>query len=338
MKFKIESNFNDINKSEWFEFVQKHDRGNIFQLAYMFEIYNNTENYEPFVYCLYEEMKIIGLMVGATISYRGINSSFTLRNVITGGPLVQDNNQDLIKILLDDYNSSISRKILFTEIRNMHSQLVENEAYQATSFKFTSHLNFLIDLTKTRDELWSSVNRSKRKGVKKAEKAGITFVEIDIDDRISLMKCYAVIQDVYNRAKLPLPNFEHFLKASKNSNENNKLKIFAVKYNSDIIGARFALIFKDYIYGWYAGSFSKFYKYSPNEFLAWKTLEWGQENGFRIFDYGGAGKPNKPYGVRDFKSKFGGELMNFGRYKNVHNPIKMALSEVGFSLYRKIKT
>ena len=33
----------------------------------------------------------------------------------------------------------------------------------------------------------------------------------------------------------------------------------------------------------------------------------------------GAGSPDSEYGVRDFKSKFGGELVEYGRFKIVFN-------------------
>ena len=52
--------------------------------------------------------------------------------------------------------------------------------------------------------------------------------------------------------------------------------------------------------------------------------------GKTIFDFGGAGKPVVHYGVRDYKMKFGGKLVNYGRLTLVHNPIKMKLKEALF--------
>ena len=40
---------------------------------------------------------------------------------------------------------------------------------------------------------------------------------------------------------------------------------------------------------------------------------WGAENGYRLCNFGGAGKRDEEYGVRDFKAKFGGELICFAR-------------------------
>jgi len=69
----------------------------------------------------------------------------------------------------------------------------------------------------------------------------------------------------------------------------------------------------------------------------WHVLKWGAENGYKVYDFGGAGKPSEKYGVRDFKSKFGGDLVCFGRNTCVHAPALMRLSQVGYSIYRRLR-
>jgi lipid II:glycine glycyltransferase (peptidoglycan interpeptide bridge formation enzyme) len=77
-------------------------------------------------------------------------------------------------------------------------------------------------------------------------------------------------------------------------------------------------------------------RYVPNELLAWYILRWGAENGYQVYDFGGAGKPDEEYGVRDFKAKFGGQLVNFGRNTCVHAPLALAVSRIGYRVYRKM--
>ena len=47
-----------------------------------------------------------------------------------------------------------------------------------------------------------------------------------------------------------------------------------------------------------------------------------------VDDFGGAGKPDEPYGVRTFKAKYGGELVNYGRYVCVHSRGRLAISRI----------
>jgi len=49
----------------------------------------------------------------------------------------------------------------------------------------------------------------------------------------------------------------------------------------------------------------------------------------------GAGKPDEDYGVREFKSKFGGELVNYGRFIRINNPFYYKLGELGLKILYK---
>jgi serine/alanine adding enzyme len=65
-------------------------------------------------------------------------------------------------------------------------------------------------------------------------------------------------------------------------------------------------------------------------------LQWGAENGYRLYDFGGAGKPGEVYGVRDFKAKFGGRLVEYGRFTVTHAPIRIRLSKLGYRIYQQL--
>ena len=54
-----------------------------------------------------------------------------------------------------------------------------------------------------------------------------------------------------------------------------------------------------------------------------------------MYDFGGAGKPDEEYGVRDFKAKFGGELVCYGRNTCVHAPVLLQFSRFGYDILRR---
>ena len=49
----------------------------------------------------------------------------------------------------------------------------------------------------------------------------------------------------------------------------------------------------------------------------------------------GAGKPDKAYGVRNYKLAFGGDLAEHGRFINILNPILYKLGKIGIKLLSK---
>ena len=98
-----------------------------------------------------------------------------------------------------------------------------------------------------------------------------------------------------------------------------------------------ALVYKNTIYDYYAGSLIEHYNKYPNDLIPWEVFKWGKNNGFTKFDFGGAGKPNIPYGVREYKKKFGGYFVNYGRYNKVHKKISYSLAKFMFWVWQKIK-
>jgi len=44
-----------------------------------------------------------------------------------------------------------------------------------------------------------------------------------------------------------------------------------------------------------------------------------------------------PYGVRDYKMKFGGTMVELGRYEKIHHPSLMQAAKTGFKFWKKLK-
>jgi lipid II:glycine glycyltransferase (peptidoglycan interpeptide bridge formation enzyme) len=111
-------------------------------------------------------------------------------------------------------------------------------------------------------------------------------------------------------------------------------KVLLARVDEHYIGTCLFLIHKGRIIDWYAGSDRAFSSYCPGELLIWHALQWGKEHHFHLFDFGGAGKPDEDYGPRQFKAKFGGTLVNYGRNIYVHHPHLLRLSQWGYQVYR----
>jgi serine/alanine adding enzyme len=112
---------------------------------------------------------------------------------------------------------------------------------------------------------------------------------------------------------------------------------FWLAYVDDYAAVSVELLYKDTLYGWYGGIDRDYINHTPGELLMWPILKWGTENGCRVYDFGGAGKLGKEYGVHDFKAKFGGKLVCYGRNVLVHAPARLAISKIGYQIYRRLK-
>ena len=335
MDVMIKYGISEINKSEWSDFLSHHPKKSVFQTPQMYECYEQTPNHEPYLFTAFVISKIVGILLVVIIQESGfLKKQLSTRAIIQGGPIIKDDNPYILKEILTACDVHIGKKAIYTQIRNQFEQLSQCDIFRELGYKFESHLNYLIHLD-NETAIWSRIGKGRISQVKKAQKMGLSVQAYDhktITDDL-LRQGYSIIEEVYSRANLPLVDISQMFAANK----QGILVMFVITTKEgETAGCRFALAYENSLYGWYAGSRSKYYSLYPNALLIWETLRWGCVKGYEIFDYGGAGSPNKSYGVRSFKSQLGGELVNFGRYEKVNNPLKMFIGKNGYYFYKAL--
>jgi len=322
----------DFKLNQWNDFVIKHPLGNIFQTPEMYEVYLKTKNYEPILVTVINNNEIKGILLACNIKENRFLGSLTSRSIIIGGPLIKNNDSLILTQLLKKYEQKIKKKVVYSQIRNLVDTSNLKQTFIDNGFDYDEHLNILINLEKSEQELWDAMTRDRKKSIKKGQKElEVKLISYE-NNEYQIDSIYNLLRVVYKRVRLPLPSKEYFLNVMKSLYPKGYIKIFgAYKYNV-LVGVRLVLCYKRLIYDWYAGANDDFLEYRPNDTLIWNILKWGRENGYKQFDFGGAGKPNVPYGVRDFKIKFGGEMVCFGRYQYVFKPSIMFLGKLAFKL------
>lgn len=320
---------------EWDTFVYAHPQGNIFQTMALYTVYQDTKNYFPIKVTVLtsKENEIRGVMSGVIIrEIGGFLGDFSAHSVIQGGPLISATaDEHVISELIEKYDAIASKASLYTEIRNMYeTQGLFNNIGQYIKI---DHLNFIIHLNQSEDDLWNQIHKSRRKNISRAEKAGISVEEIVNREQILIF--YRLLEETYKNVKVPLADISLFESAFRHLVPKGLAKFFLARHKDDYIGARAVFLYKDTIYDWYAGAAVDALSYYPNDFLVWYILKWGIRNNYSIFDFGGAGNPNKPYGPREFKRRFGGELVNYGWHTRQYSKTKNKVAEIGFKVYQK---
>lgn len=326
----------DINLVEWIKFSENHSEYTIFQSYEMYSAYKLSKNHKPYVFSVIENNNIVGLLL-AVVQYESlvILSNLTKRSIIIGGPLIKDNSIKILSFLLEKYNSFMKNKVLYTQVRVMKFNPKWKKIFHKHGYNYEEHLNIIVDLKKSENQLYNDLNIKRRNEIKRSKREGVVFkVKNDLN---SLHLCYPILQEVYRRAKLPLANISIFENLLKNSKQNLGLKIATANFGGKVIGCMIILVYNKTIYDYYAGSYSYYYKKFPNQLIPWEVFLWGKKNNYEIFNFGGAGKPNIPYGVRDYKKKFGGDFTNPGRYIHNHKKFTYTFVKLLFQIWKKIK-
>jgi predicted N-acyltransferase len=235
--------------------------------------------------------------------------------------------------LLQDYTKKAAREGLYTELRNQSDMSAYQPIFTQCGFSYEEHLNYLTDLNCSADEVFNRIGARTRKHIRRELKRGeIVIEEVNHINQIKII--YALLKKSYLKAHVPIANISLFEAAFNVLYPRKMVKFTLARVGYDFIASSVELLYKDVIYGWYGGVDRAFSSYTPSELLTWQILKWGAENGYRAYDFGGAGNPGQKYGVRDFKAKFGGRLVCYGRNTRVHAPVLMRLSTAGYSVLR----
>ncbi len=328
-----------LDERLWRQFVDLHPQGNIFHTPEMFQVFAHTRGHHPTLWAaVSDEENVLALLLPVQITlWSGPLRYLTSRAVVYGGALCAPSpeGQEGLAALLRAYRLEMKSGCLFTELRNLSDSGFVQPILANHGFAYQDHLNFIVNLRQSVKDIWKQLDSNARSNVKKAEKKGVTVEEARALQIVPQM-AYALLKEVYGRIHVPLADCTLFQAAYEILQPQDMIKIFMAQVEDVCIGTSIVLLYKDVAYGWYAGTTMEYSSYKAADLLNWHVFQWGAQNSFTSFDFGGAGRPDEDYGPRKFKAKFGGTLVNYGRNLCVHAPFAFNISKLAYTLMRRL--
>ena len=272
--------------------------------------------------------KLVGLAVGYIQAEKGIKKHFSRRAIIQGGLLLaKDIAEGELKTLLEDIKHKTSSAI-YVEIRNNSDYSKYKSAFEEVGFDYKPHLNCIIDCSNA-DTALKNMNESRRRQVRIASEGGYEVKIADTKEEID--EFYKLLSNHYKtKVKKPIFPKEFFEQiVSQKVGE-----IMLIKIDGKIVSGMLQLYFAGKtVYDYYVFSLDTEYqsKY-PSVLVYWETIKRAASLGYTCFDTMGAGTPNVPYGVRDFKLRFGSQLVEHGRFLSINKPLLYKLGTFAIKL------
>jgi lipid II:glycine glycyltransferase (peptidoglycan interpeptide bridge formation enzyme) len=327
----------DLPEKVWHDFVHRHPTGNVFHTPEMYHVFRHAQRHQPELWAATKGEHVLALLLPVRITLMGgLLHTLTTRSVVYGSVLCAPGaeGEEALGELLNVYGQKMNRQALFTELRNLSDLGAVQPALQRHGYVYEDHLNYLIDLDRPPDAILQSIGRRTRKKIRRGLRKGEVAIE-EVKERSQIAVCYDLLRQTYQNAQVPLADRSLFDAAFDILRPKGMIRFTLAHVEDTPVAASVELLYKDIIYGWYGAVNRDYGSYTPNELITWHIFQWGAENGYRQYDFGGAGKPDEDYGVRDFKAKFGGELVCFGRNTCVHMPRLYHVSEWGYNIYRR---
>ncbi|MDI6698993.1 MAG: hypothetical protein QME85_08665 [Candidatus Saccharicenans sp.] len=165
---------NHLPEESWSDFVYQTRGGNIFHTPEMYEVFSRTENFSPELWAAVDKGRILVLLMPVYINL--FSSPFlrkiTTRAVCFGSALLseQPDGRQALKYLLKEYTGQAGKKAIFSELRNICDLTWARSFFHQCGFRYEDHLNFLINLEPSSENIFSRIGARTRKNIKRAIK------------------------------------------------------------------------------------------------------------------------------------------------------------------------
>jgi lipid II:glycine glycyltransferase (peptidoglycan interpeptide bridge formation enzyme) len=326
----IHNHISEINKAHWDALVERSPTASFFQTRECYDFYASLSFLKPFVFGISENDKLVGILCGYCIADGNSIKRFFSRRAIAPGGLLLDTaiSDEAIQSLLKLIVAEISHSAIYIEIRNFNDFSAFRSSIESSGFNYQPHLNLHVS-TDTVDTVFSALSESKRRQIKSAQKFGVEWEETTNHQEVGVF--YNKLKCLYDtKIKTPIFPLEFFEKLVKLPNG----KLLVVKCKGEIIGGMACVsLDSKVLYEWFVcGDDTNNKDVFASVVATWAGIEFAAKNNFERFDFMGAGKPDKDYGVREFKSKFGGELVQHGRFLYICKPFLYFIGKKTISL------
>lgn len=320
-----------INLKVWEQLIADSPYKSPFQTKAFFDLINSVNGFEGKVYAVEENNELSALCVTTFQKENGIKGFFSRRVIIYGGPIFAAN-KDAVKFLLKHIADDL-KKAIYIETRNFSDYSNYKKEFESVGWQYEPYLNFHLNCS-NEEEVWKNLNTNRQRQIKKALKLGVKLEVAQSSKEVQ--EFYAILSDLYKtKIKKPLFPLEFFEKF--NSGEVGK--IILVKMDNKIIGGIACPILNNHcIYELYICGLDQEYKdCSPSVMATYAAIEYAYKHNLKRFDFMGAGKPEADYGVRDFKGKFGGDLVEHGRFIKINNRFLYGIGKMAISILSNVK-
>jgi hypothetical protein len=321
----------------WDRFVDEHPKGSAFHTSEMVRAFQGARGHRPLALASVTSAgTVMAILVAVRVqtlpSPMGRLSS---RSVFYAEPLCKDHPESMkaLSQLVARHDEQMSRTVLFAEVRPLFAPGNERIVLERAGYAYLDYLNYLNDVTLPVKVMWSQLHKGAQYAIRQCEKRGLVAREVPAE--IAVDQLYPLLKLSYAHSGIPLVDRSLFDETVRMSGPRGMAKFFAVYEGDQPVAMDVLLTFKRQMYLWYGGV-SRSCEGSPCSLLRWYELKWAHKQGYLVCDAGGAGWPDIPYGVRDFKRKFAGKLVQFGRYRKVYSPWRLALAEKVYNLKRTV--
>jgi len=355
----IVSHITDINRSQWSTLAKESPTGSWFQSPEAFDFFvSQPDLFRPFVVCIPKRAVCVGYL---TVEKSRLKQLATARAIIIGGPALADGctDEEVVALMNEVRSTCKAMGTIYIETRNFNDYSPWRQGFEKAGFRYEEHCNFHIATEafaianqNERAERYENQNENENReiayekvvnglmgknrvrDIKTSFRDGATVIDHPTIEQVR--EYYQTLQHLYTtKVKTPLFPLSFFEQLYKHKDG----RFILVEYQGQIVGGTVCVAQEGRcLYEWFvAGRDGEWKTIFPSSVATYAGIRYAAEHDMPRFDMMGAGTPNEAYGVRDFKARFGGELVEHGRYKMICKPLLYQCGVLGVKLLKVLK-
>jgi hypothetical protein len=318
----------------WDAYVEHHPKGTVFHSSSMIRAQSTTKRHHPYAMAAVNAGgQICALLVAIRVATLGKWSGpLAARSILYAEPICSDTPEGRtgLRQLIFEHDVYMRKRTLFAEVRPFFARIPEDDPLLEQGYSFAGYLNYELRINDSEENLFKRLHAKRRNNVRSSIRRGVVVEQVD--PMAGLSDLYESVSESYASSKIPLVDRSLFESAFREF-PGATCRILLAKYEQQVAAAACFLAYKNRVICWYAGA-KRISGVAAMSRLFWEAIRQYASEGYQIFDFAGAGWEGEEYGPGKFKSKFGGELTNFGRYRKIYAPWKLQAASSAFETFR----
>lgn len=203
-------------------------------------------------------------------------------------------------------------------------QKIQTLPLRASAHPLFTKYTFLLDLTKTEEELLAAMHSKTRYNIRVAQKHGVTIKKDNSDEAFAAY--LRLSEETTKRQGFYAHNTTYHTTMWKVLKAARIAQLFTASYKGEILAAWVMFVYHDTIYYPYGASSRNHREVMAPNLLLWEIIRWAKSQNLRFLDLWGAigpnPDPNDPwYGFHRFKEGVKPDLVQYvGSYDFVIHP------------------
>ena len=276
---------------EWDSYALAHPNGSIFHLLGWARILEKVFHYKPFYCVARRNQDICGILPLFQVRNLPFGYSLVSLPLAVYGGIRADDGDAAQALLLCARQVAADLNVRYLELRH--------EAGMGDLPTKDLYVTFRKEIFSDEEKNLAAIPRKQRRMVRQGEK-------FDLESRFGGEELLRDFYRVYSESVrslgtpvFPLCLFEHVLMEF-----GSNCRILGVFREDRMVAGVMTLFFRDQVMPYYGGALASELRYSVNDFMYWKLLCYGAEQGYKVFDFG---RSKVGTGAYDFKRHWGFE-------------------------------